>query len=280
MQINGVTMTLTAVKTEPSLDQRIASALGSTDQLASADLLALCNEVDSAIVFSDAKARLARKRSIDPLVHDGIAERGQAEDHEFISHRLTNGVTALREKYEQACQRERETVWNADIDEVELKVAKVADELTEVYQRCVTELVDLFTRVTAVDQEVQRVNNITDCQRKLRKVELVARGIPGFSTGDVSVIEKCQLPPLIFGHGKMVMAWPLPTVPIGVLMHDHVAAMMRGARPPTEDEKIAESMRVVKYAEEQERGRVQLNEAAAERARQSEAEQRRIAAGA
>jgi hypothetical protein len=272
-------MTLSEVKTEPSLDQRIAVALGSTAQLPSAELLALCNEVDAAIILSDAKARLARKRSVDPLVHDGIAERSKAEDQEFVAHRLRNAVTALREKYEQACQHERETIWNADIDEVELKVAKVADELTEVYQRCVTELVDLFTRVTAVDQEVQRVNNITDCRRKLRKVELVARGIPGFSTGDVSVIDKCQLPPLIFGHGKMVMAWPLPTVPIGVLLHDQMVMGMRNARPPTEDEKIAESMRVVAYAEEQERGRVRLNEEAAARIRANDAEIRRLTTG-
>ena len=61
-------MTLTGVKTEPSLDERIAFTLGSTDQIASADILALITEVDSAILHSDARARLARKRSVDPIV--------------------------------------------------------------------------------------------------------------------------------------------------------------------------------------------------------------------
>jgi hypothetical protein len=265
-------MTLTGVKTEPSLDERIAFTLGSTDQIASADILALITEVDSAILHSDARARLARKRSVDPIVLDSIAERGAAEDAEFVSHRLRNGVTALREKHEQACQREREAVWNSDADAVELKVAKVADELIETYQRCVTELVDLFTRVTAVDQEVQRVNNISDCRRKLNKVELVARGIPGFATGDVSVIEKCSLPPLIFGPGKMVMAWPLPVVPLGVGYSEMVSAMCRGALPLTDDQRNAEAERVTKFYADQEAGRIRLGEEEA-RAR----EQRRAA---
>jgi hypothetical protein len=103
-----------------TLDQRIASAL-STDQLSSTDLAALIVEVDDAIMRSDASARVSRRRSIDPLVHDPISERGAAEDAEFVSQRLRVASTPLRERYEKALAKEALVTWEAEAGTIRQK---------------------------------------------------------------------------------------------------------------------------------------------------------------
>jgi hypothetical protein len=118
-------------------------------------------------------------------------------------------------------------------------------------------------------------------QRTLRIVELTARGIDQFWQGDISVIEKCQLPLFGNGHGSGMLwppARPLPQKPLGVAMHDQVLAMM-SARQPTEDERIAESARVMKFYEDQEAGRIRLKEEAEARDRAQEVERLRLRDG-
>jgi hypothetical protein len=159
-------------------------------------------------------------------------------------------------------------------------VAKTADELIETYQRAVTELVSLFTRVIQVDKEVDRVNGTPGCQRQLRKVELTARDITEFHQTDVSVLAKCVLPPLIFGHGAAVNSWPPPTPNIGLQYYEMVLAGLRGAPPPlTNQQRIEASQRQMAFVAEQERGRERLNAEATTRADAHEAERRRLAAG-
>jgi hypothetical protein len=107
-------------------------------------------------------------------------------------------------------------------------------------------------------------------------------GVEATLTGGsaTKIIPKVKLPALALDGRDAVDIWPLPVIPLSVELSAHVANMMRGARPMTEDEKIAESMRVTKFYDDQERGRIRLGDEAAARARANEAEQRRLAAGA
>jgi hypothetical protein len=62
-------MTKTAVKSEsPTLDERIADALTTTDQLSAEFIQRLYDELDDAVGVADQTARECRARSIDPTV--------------------------------------------------------------------------------------------------------------------------------------------------------------------------------------------------------------------
>jgi uncharacterized protein (DUF2336 family) len=65
-------------------------------------------------------AREARARSVDPLVRDAIAERGKAEDAEFVATRLRNAATPLREKYQRAVTRDEQAAWEREAGDLEL----------------------------------------------------------------------------------------------------------------------------------------------------------------
>jgi hypothetical protein len=59
----------------------------------------------------------------------------------------------------------------------------------------VAQLVDLFERTEAVDKEVSRINgSAPSCeQRRLRQVELVARGLDNFTRADPPITKAVQL---------------------------------------------------------------------------------------
>jgi hypothetical protein len=117
----GKTATVEKTEIEP-LDSRIATVLGSDEEFSSEFLQALYDELDEAVGVADQTARECRARSIDPLVRDGIAERGRAEDQEFISHRLKAAASPLREKHGQALIREHSAQWHHTATVVELVV--------------------------------------------------------------------------------------------------------------------------------------------------------------
>jgi hypothetical protein len=262
-------MTATAVKTEPApLDTRITDALASTEPLSSDFLGALYDELDDAVGVANQMAKECRAKSIDPLCRDAIAERGKAEDQEFVSQRLCNAATPLREKYQKALAREAREQWLADTSELGSRIASLEKELAEVYPRAVGELIDLFRRVEAANREATRFNSVAPRGYGLTGVD-----------GAKRILDKVRLPAPV-GGDTAPDVWPIPPeVPLGVQLSAHVAAMMTGARPVSEQERIAESARIVAHGEAQERGRMKKNEEAEMRARVHETEQRRLAAG-
>jgi hypothetical protein len=177
-------------------------------------------------------------RSLDPSVLDPAA-RGIAHDAEYAAQRYRNATTVLTAHHQAAIKREEKAGFDAIADAVELKVAQAADRMIEVYQRCVAELVSLFKDTVApIDREVDRVNSLAPAGcRQLRKTEAVARNIPALHQNDVSVIEMCTLPPLIFGHnsGAVVNAWPPTPENVGVAYAAMVAAAC-GVVPTDNDE--------------------------------------------
>jgi hypothetical protein len=263
-----MTQTATAVKPyTPTLDSRISDALASTEHLSSDFLGALYDELDIAVGVANETARECRAKSIDPLCRDAIAERGKAEDQEFVSTRLCNAATPLREKYQKVLAREARERWQADTAELKLRIATLSKELMDVYPRAVAELTALFLRVESANREAARFNSTAPTGCGLSGIDDAKR-----------ILERVRLPAP--AGGSAPDSWPLPpAVPIGVMLHDMARSMMIGARPPTEDERAAESERVIAHARQMETGRVRLGDEAAARARANEAEQRRLAAG-
>jgi hypothetical protein len=158
-----------------------------------------------------------------------------------------------------------------------MKVARLADEFLDAYQRATIELVDVFERIATMDAEVTRVNGAPGCQRYLKKTELVARGITQLDPA-YSIMKKCQLPQLA---NPAVMLWPPPQPNIALEYALSIERMMRGPGmlPPTEQEKIEASKRQMEFYEEQEAGRERLNAEAHARAEAASVERRKIAAG-
>src|SRR5262245_8430627 len=84
-----------------------------------------------------------------------------------------------------------------------------------------SQLCDLFARMKAVDEGCSRVNGQAAGgeRRRLRGVELTARGLENFSISDPSIMETVRLPNWTRSDH---MAWPPPQIPLAV----RVAAAM------------------------------------------------------
>jgi hypothetical protein len=72
----------------------------------------------------------------------------------------------------------------------------LAAEMHESYPAAVAQLVDLFQRMAACDREPSRTNGSAPPgdHRRLRKVELAARGVEGLLQPDVFIAEMLRLP--------------------------------------------------------------------------------------
>ena len=160
-----------------------------------------------------------------------------------------------------------------DFRQVEAKRDELAQEYAATYPRLAAQFVDLFERIEAVDKEVSRINGSAPSgeHRRLRQVELVARGLDNFSRADPPITKAVQLPDWTNSE-KMV--WPPPQPSLAV----QVAASMTFSQHPGDDwwqqreERTAalraEQERVAAYYEEMARQREERENAEAqERAR-------------
>jgi hypothetical protein len=262
-----------------TLDSRIADTLATTEPISSESIDALYTELDNAVGDANEIARTARARSIDPLCRDAIAERGKAEDAEFVSQRLCNAATPMRAKYQAALAREREAAWIIEADAVELEAAKVADQLLDTYPMVSGLLVKLFQMMKAVDQKVDRINLTapSGVMRRLRHTEATARGVTDAEVN--SIVKKVVLPTLVIGRGDTPAAWP-PAPPNIYLEYalSVQAGIASAPAPLTDQQKIENSERQVAHGVAMEAEHQRLNAEAAARTDARNVEQRRLAA--
>jgi hypothetical protein len=76
------------------------------------------------------------------------------------------------------------------------KCDALAQEYGKTYPKIVAQLVDLFSRAEAVDKDASRISGSAPSgeHRRLRQVELVARGLDNFSRADPPITKAVQLP--------------------------------------------------------------------------------------
>jgi hypothetical protein len=204
-------MTKTAtVKSEPTLDERIALALTGDEQLASSFISDLICETETAISTAVETARVNRERAFDPAILDPVA-RGKIDDATFVAHRLRAGLERLKELHSVALAREKLRDWHQQADLVEERAVKLADELLERYPAVTSWIVDYLHRKSVVDAEIRTVNESAPGYeaRRIREIELIARGIEGY--GNSVPIEKAlKLPALVVGSQSAVpLLWPI-----------------------------------------------------------------------
>jgi hypothetical protein len=202
----GDTATPAATVKVLTLDQRIARALGTPNEFTS--FLNLISEVDEALDHADQRARGARTRALDPRTTDVAAARKEADDSEFETHRLRNGLQALQELQRAAVERAQTERLNADRARVRVNRDKLAADLKSLYPGLAKQLVKLFQEIETADRECLRVG--------IPSVECQARSISHLMANDVTLLEAVRLPALVIGGHGSVEVWPPKKLPMSL----------------------------------------------------------------
>ena len=191
-----------------TLERRIAAAL--TSDIPSADIAALVAETEAAISQAEAAAEAEREMALDPLASpDAAKARTAMEDAAFTRDRLRTVLPRLQARLSEVKAAEYAARWESDFRQVEARRDELANEYAATYPRLVAQLVDLFECIEAVDKEVSRINGSAPSgeHRRLRQVELIARGLDNFNRANPPITKAVQLPDWT---NSEKMAWPPP----------------------------------------------------------------------
>ena len=203
---------MTAKKSKPSLDERVAAAFAAGSN--SDDVAALIGEVEATAASAGEGAQRARERALDPALSpaDVVTARCQMEDAAFRRDRMQTAVAKLGDRLrELKIQEEDQRRWLA-YEKAKAERDQLAAELKEVYPAFAARVADLMTRVDANDREIER------CNTRARPIgaawlagaELVARGLKGFSDGPSNIpriVGDLRLPAFEYRRGDLY-AWP------------------------------------------------------------------------
>ena len=192
------------------IEERIASTLAAADDVKSADLAALIQEVETAAQAADEAAIKAREAALDPAVVVDAVKVGAAMASATLTRdRLQIALPRLQEQHKQAREREYVAAWREDYAAVKAKRDATAQLLRERYPALVDELVTLMTDIAISDKEVSRVNLAAPYgdHPRLRDTELIARGLDRLMQPDVSIPQELRLPTFHRDDGP-VLAWP------------------------------------------------------------------------
>ena len=245
-----------------SIEKRISSAL--SDDITSTDLAALIAETEAAISEAEATAEAERAKGLDLLASpDAAKARTAMEDAAFTRDRLRTVLPRLRDRLREVQATEYAAAWEPEFKLVEAQRNELAKEFTSTYPKVVGQLIDLLRRTEECDREVGRINGSAPDGdgRRLRGVELTARGLDNFNVANPSIPGRLQLPDW---ERSERMAWPPPQVFVAAATppfqfpgggawwenRDKLAALQD-----------AEQARVDDYYEAQERAREEREEA-------------------
>jgi hypothetical protein len=133
------------------------------------------------------------------------------EDAAFTRDRFRTVLPRLHVRLKQVEAAEYAARWEPDFKRVEAQRDALAVEMRETYPAAVAQLADLFQRVAECDRECSRINGAAPDgeHRRLRRVELTARGVEGLLQPNVYIAEMLRLPFFWRDRGP-IYAWPPP----------------------------------------------------------------------
>jgi hypothetical protein len=247
------------------LERRLADALDDQRSTA-AQLKALIAESEEAIVDADLKAAATRAVALDPqLCRDLTAARAAMEDAALAVGRLRTLHTRLIRRHAEVATRERAASWTAAFYEARDRRDALAHELAELYPQAVSNLMNLFIRISACDNEIDRLHQArpSGVSLHLDSVELAARGLDRFTRDKPALMNTLTLFDL--NSGKQL--WPqviprdmslfAPVVPANpVRSPDWWRPEVQAARHA---EAAAEAKRVAEYYEKQKQQQERTN---------------------
>jgi hypothetical protein len=247
--------------TKPSVEQKIAAALGD-GQITSADLQMLISETEQALAEAEATARAERKKALDPIASPDFEKAEQLVwSAQLWRERMRSSLSQLCERLANVEAAEASTRWEARHDAAKVKRDALAKEFAELYPKLTAQLCDLFHRASAIDRECSHINREAPAgeYRRLRGVELTARGLDSFGICDPSLTETMKLPGWTQSDR---MIWPPPEVPLAVL----VAEAMR----PPDDPRFGPNWGAAREQDMARRAATEARWAKEEEARQAE----------
>lgn len=213
---------MTRQTTAQTLEQQIATALADP-HVASADLDELINKAEEAIAEAAATAEAERQKALDPIASPDATKAEQSVwAAEFRRDRLRSSLVRLWERLHEIERVESTARWKADYDTVKVKRDMLAKEFAELYPTVTAQLCDLFQRAKVIDQECSRIDGEAAAgeHRRLRGVELTARGLEGFDRSSPSLTGAVTLPDWT---DSARMVWPPPKIPLSVQVAASIA---------------------------------------------------------
>jgi hypothetical protein len=178
---------------QPSLESRIAAALHADASLSAADLGALIGEAEVAAAAAAATAIEERERALDIAIDPATAHQ-RVLVAELSRDRLKAVLPRLQQKLGEAQRREEAERWDAAYQRVAAKAEAAAERFAR-YPVLLAELLDLIQLAAQVDREASAVNSAAPGEhRRVRAVELMARGLKAFSINQPSITRDLKLP--------------------------------------------------------------------------------------
>lgn len=202
--------------TDLSLDDRIAAAFG--DDITSDEVATLTNEASGASRSANEAAEQARARALDPtLSARQVAEaRRQMEDAAFARDRLSAAVPRLQQRRKELLAAEEDARRWVAYEKAKAERDRLAEELAHVYPPIAEQIAELVARIETNDQQIEHINAraLPSGAERLQVVELVARGVPGFSFAPERHVEvpritkDLRLPAFEYTGRSQVYMWP------------------------------------------------------------------------
>jgi hypothetical protein len=208
--------------TAESLEQQIAQALTNPD-VASAGLDELISKTEEAVAEAAATAQAEREKALDSIASPDTAKAEQSVwAAELRRDRLRSSLVRLWERLNEAERVASTARWKADYDAVKAKRDILAKEFAELYPNLTTQLCDLFHRAKVLDQECSRIDGEAPVgeNRRLRGVELTARGLECFDRSSPSLTGAVALPDWT---DSARMVWPPLKIPLSVQVAASIA---------------------------------------------------------
>ena len=172
--------------------------------------------------------------------------------------RLRTALPRLQVRLKQMEAAEYLARWEPEYERVKAVRDALAAEMREMYPAAVARLVDLFQRMAECDRECSRINGSAPYgdHRRLREVELTARGVEGLLQPDVWIAEMLRLPFFWRDNGP-IYAWPPPTPPASsfVLVPPGPGPDWHAELKAQAAARHEESLRVIAFYESQRRER-------------------------
>jgi hypothetical protein len=208
-----------------SLEQTIMAAIAD-DTATASGLAELIATTESAIVDADAAAEAARAEMADPIAAPDLrTARAKVEATEFTAARLRSLVPRLMDRHREIVHATERADWLKRFADLEHQRNNLAAELASQYPKLVSQLIELFGRAGALDQQLSRLHQSrpSGCKGQLLSVELTARGLSEYSRDQPPLARELRIPD--FHESNRLLYPPRDDEPFAVTVSGAVSSV-------------------------------------------------------